>query len=145
MCNTSFTFSWIGLVALPSTLVPSWCCWSHWYSAMADFQISPFVKLSTKNLCYFYTATATEKMSQQGYCVTCTYRPCLRTHSYCSFWFIVSITDIGNISDNLTDIILSLLRNEACQVITYLLELRWMGCIGSVMCAIKRCVSVFFV
>jgi hypothetical protein len=43
MCKASSTFSWIGLVALSNNLVSSqstWCRWSHWFSAMADFHVS---------------------------------------------------------------------------------------------------------
>ena len=46
MCKASFTFSWTGLAALSSTLAASqstWCCWSHWCSAMADFHVSPLL------------------------------------------------------------------------------------------------------
>ena len=53
MCKASFTFSWTGLAALSSTLVASqstWCCWSHWCSAMADFHVSPLLHASRCSL-----------------------------------------------------------------------------------------------
>ena len=53
MCKAPFTFSWTDLVALSSTLVASqstWCCWSHWCSAMADFHMSPLLHASLCSL-----------------------------------------------------------------------------------------------
>ena len=53
MYKTSFTLSWTGLLALSSTLVSSqftWCCWSHWCSAMADFPVSPLLRASLCSL-----------------------------------------------------------------------------------------------
>ena len=53
MYKTSFTLSWTGLLALSSTLVPSqftWCCWSHWCSAMAHFPVSPLLHASVCSL-----------------------------------------------------------------------------------------------
>ena len=47
MCKASFTFSWAStLVASQST----WCCWSHWCSAMADFHVSPLLHASRCSL-----------------------------------------------------------------------------------------------
>ena len=63
MYKASFTLSWTGLLALSSTLVPSqftWCCWSHWCSAIADFPVSPLLHASLcsffSKLCYSYPA-----------------------------------------------------------------------------------------